>query len=304
MINRLPVILILIIFCSALIAEDRVPQSIAVLEFEAKGVSKVEASTLTDRLRSELVRSKAFTHIERSKIDQVLEEQAFQVSGPMSDETLVEIGELLGAELVVVGSIGKLGSTYTIDLRVVEVASAEIIGSYFKDHRGEIDGLLTKFTFLAAEIAEGGAETVSLENLDEPEPTNKPELPDREELSAEAIRLTARQHAQIDFDQRKWMGFSGATGCVTGAINPALGLLGIFGSNSIAKIARASVPAERLAEIVSYDLMLQALYEDTYTQELKRIRKQTSTQASFGGCCVGMMVAGSIVTAINAASGG
>ena len=128
-------------------------KSIVVMEVDAKGVSDQEASTLTDRFRSELVQTRSFKPIERHQIEQVFQEQKLQVSGTVSDEKLVEIGELLGAELLVIGSIGKLGSTYTIDLRLVDVQSGEITASYFKDHRGEVDGLLGLFRIIAAEIA-------------------------------------------------------------------------------------------------------------------------------------------------------
>ena len=55
--------------------------TIAVLDFEGKGVSKVETSILTDRLRNELVKTKYFRVIERQQMSKILAEQKFQASG-------------------------------------------------------------------------------------------------------------------------------------------------------------------------------------------------------------------------------
>jgi TolB-like protein len=275
-------------------------KSIAVLEFEAKGVSRQEASTLTDRLRSELVRTQAFVQIERSKIEEVLKEQSFQMSGSVSQETLVEIGELLGAELVVVGSIGKVGSTYTIDLRVVDVRSAEIIGSYFKDHKGEIDGLLTKFTILAAEIASGNPTApVTLESMEEPQTVAKVQTVESPVVETpQSLQMTAIRDANADFQQMKWMGYGGGAGCITGITLPPFGgILGMLGSVAAARIMDSDPPPEREAQIAAYDATQQVLYRETYNKELQRLRRKTAGQASFGGCCVGLMLIGSLTAA-------
>ncbi len=63
-------------------------RAIAVLEFEGKGVTEIEASTLTDRFRSELVRTDMFVQIERSRIEKIFEEQKLQLSGVVSDDKL------------------------------------------------------------------------------------------------------------------------------------------------------------------------------------------------------------------------
>ena len=66
-------------------------QSIAVLEFEGRGISAYEAGSLTDRLRSELVKTGAITVVERGRMDRILEEQDFQLTGCTSDECAVEV---------------------------------------------------------------------------------------------------------------------------------------------------------------------------------------------------------------------
>ena len=44
----------------------------------------------------------------------MLKEQGFQQSGCVSSECAVEAGKLLGVDQIVTGSIGKIGSYYTV----------------------------------------------------------------------------------------------------------------------------------------------------------------------------------------------
>ena len=132
---------------------DKIP--IAVLEFEGKGISQLEASTLTDRLRSYLVASGSFLVIERGKMDEILKEQGFQLSGCVSSECAVEVGELLGVRRMITGGIGKIGKTFTLDVRVIDIESGEIIESVSLDYTGEIDGLLGEIRTIAKKLSGG-----------------------------------------------------------------------------------------------------------------------------------------------------
>lgn len=126
---------------------------IAVLELQGQGVSEAEARTLTDRLRSRLVNTQVFQVLEREQMDDVLNEQGFQQSGCVSDECLVEIGRLVGVEQMVGGSIGKIGQTYTLDLRIIDVTSGRILKTVSEDYRGDADGLLEVLETAAQKIA-------------------------------------------------------------------------------------------------------------------------------------------------------
>ena len=139
--------LLLTLFCTAF------GQTMAVLEFDAKGVSEFEASALNDRLNQEIHKLDIFTLIERDQIKSIIEEQGFQQSGCTSSECAVEVGGLLGAQKIVVGSVSRLGLLYTVSARIVDVQTGKIdhIASY--DHRGQISALLSKgITHVATEL--------------------------------------------------------------------------------------------------------------------------------------------------------
>ena len=136
-------VLTLFIF-SCLLAQDG-PPSVAVLDFEANGIPDYEAETLTERLRSEIANTNAFRITDRKLLDKIINEQALQQSGCTTDECSAEIGQLLGAQYMISGAIGKLGETYTvIDSKLVSVSTGAAERTNLNLFKGPIAGLLTE----------------------------------------------------------------------------------------------------------------------------------------------------------------
>jgi len=132
--------LILSLSYSNVFAQDRT--TIAVLDFEGYGISEFEVQTLTNRARSLLVRIGKYQVVERGKMDAILKEQGFQQSGCTSEECIIEVGQLLGVKYMLAGSIGRVGSTYTIDIRIIDVESSKIFKTASYDIEGKIDNVL------------------------------------------------------------------------------------------------------------------------------------------------------------------
>jgi sulfatase modifying factor 1 len=129
------------------------PTTIAVFDLENNGLQNSEVRILTDRLQSELVKIGGYTVVERKKIEKIFEEQKFQMSGCV-EECLIKIGMLLGAKEIVIGSVGRFGSTYTISARLVNATSGEMIQSSDFDTDGNISDLLkTGMQIIAMELS-------------------------------------------------------------------------------------------------------------------------------------------------------
>ena len=116
--------------------------TVAILDFEGRGINQMEAATLTDRLMSEMVATDAVIMVERNQMAEILEEQGLQQSGCTSGECAAEVGALLGVQNMVSGSFGKLGNTYTIDAKMFSVETGATIRTSSKEYKGEVDGLL------------------------------------------------------------------------------------------------------------------------------------------------------------------
>lgn len=113
---------------------------VAVLDLKVTGgLSQNEAATLSARLRTEIAQTGNFEVIERGDMEAVLKEQDFSMSD-LSDcssaDCAVEIGKLLNAGQLVLGSIGKVGKTYSIDVRLVDVSSGKIVKTSKQDYAG------------------------------------------------------------------------------------------------------------------------------------------------------------------------
>ncbi|MCL2763100.1 MAG: CsgG/HfaB family protein, partial [Treponema sp.] len=66
--------------------------------------------------------------VERARIDQILQEQNFQISGMVSDDTAVSIGKFLGAQVIIIGDISGSGNTRRLVFRALDVETGKIMG--------------------------------------------------------------------------------------------------------------------------------------------------------------------------------
>ncbi len=94
---------------------------LAVMDFNAKGVSKVIANAITDLMRAEIVDTGRFIVVERSQMDVILKEQGFQQTGCTDSSCAVEIGKLLSANKVLLGEVNQIESSTIITVRIVDV---------------------------------------------------------------------------------------------------------------------------------------------------------------------------------------
>ena len=127
-------------------------ETVAILDFEGRGISQMEAQTLTDRLMSEMVNTNAVIMVERNQMEEIMQEQGFQQSGCTTSECAAEVGALIGVQNMVSGSFGKLGNSYTIDAKLFSVSTGGTIRSVSKTYKGEVDGLLTIIEIVAWEL--------------------------------------------------------------------------------------------------------------------------------------------------------
>jgi hypothetical protein len=128
-------------------------RNIAVIDFDARGGTNYgESGVLTDRLRAIIVRRDYFNVVDRGKMEAILSEVGFQQTGCTSKECAVEVGKILNAELMITGTIGKLGELYTIDIILIEVETARIIKSITREYEGKVENILPVMEKVADDI--------------------------------------------------------------------------------------------------------------------------------------------------------
>lgn len=134
--------LILFLFiCSILQAAE----TIAVNQLTSGSITIDEAVSLTNALRTELGKSGLYTVMERTQMEEILKEQGFQKSGACDEAgCAIEIGKLLSVKYIVLGNVGRVGGTYTVNVRMVDVGTGEIVKDVTEYHKGTLDMLLVR----------------------------------------------------------------------------------------------------------------------------------------------------------------
>ncbi|UCF96212.1 MAG: hypothetical protein JSV89_13610 [Spirochaetaceae bacterium] len=71
--------------------------------------------------------------VDRENITKIVKEYEFQSSDLTDESTAVEIGKLSGADIIVIGSISYVGEIFYLNIKLISVETAEIIGSSIAD---------------------------------------------------------------------------------------------------------------------------------------------------------------------------
>ena len=74
-----------------------------------------------------IVATRKFRVVDRRSLDAIQKEAKFQYSGDVDDNSAVSIGRLLGANVVITGSVGGTGVTRRIRAKALHVQTAEIL---------------------------------------------------------------------------------------------------------------------------------------------------------------------------------
>jgi hypothetical protein len=154
-INSIAVILI-IVGSSTLFAKEKM--LVAVLDLEPKAVPRILAGAVTDIICSEMVKTGLYTIIERARMNEILKEQEFQATGCTDQTCAVQIGKLLSARKILLGEINKIGQTFIITVRIVDVEKgiSEFSANEKADTEDNLDAAAKKITKnLSLNIVEG-----------------------------------------------------------------------------------------------------------------------------------------------------
>jgi hypothetical protein len=81
--------------------------------------AKESAIFIMDELEYNLIESKKFKIVDRKSLDTIRSEQQFQISGDVSDESARSLGNMLGASIVITGSISGAESTRRLTLNAM-----------------------------------------------------------------------------------------------------------------------------------------------------------------------------------------
>lgn len=116
--------------------------SIAMVNIETQ--EKRLSDYIINELINVIVNKGTLRVVTRQKIDRLQDELHFNMSGFVSDDTAQSIGAMVGAEIIVIGSITLIGTVYRLTIQTLKTATGEILGAYGYDiiYDDRIKGLL------------------------------------------------------------------------------------------------------------------------------------------------------------------
>lgn len=186
--------------------------NIAVLDLDmSSGVSESYRSVLSDRLRLELFKTGSFTVVERSTMEDILAEQSLQLSGCTSTECAVEVGKVLGVTEMVAGSVGQVGSVYTVNVRLIDVETGAVIAAESVDCTCPIDVVLTSSLHEAAQKLARAMEPADTAAPMPAEATYASALPVEKDTSYQRSRAIQVPHSPEVESVFGWMRHTGIT---------------------------------------------------------------------------------------------
>lgn len=104
-------------------------------EEELQGLATDIPQTITEAF----LRGKYIKPVERQEFERLFDEYKLSLQGLTDEETAVEVGKVLGAEYILLGSMIKVGGNVKMNCRLIRTATSEIV---FTDSvRGAYDEL-------------------------------------------------------------------------------------------------------------------------------------------------------------------
>jgi hypothetical protein len=130
------------------------PLKTAVVEFEVKGnVSLKDAGTIAaEWMSSAASKTGRYELYERILLKKVLEEQKLGLSGFISEETAVKVGEIYGVKTIITGSVIEWQGIYSINARIINTESGQILASadYKTRDISALAGIMDKMAMVLA----------------------------------------------------------------------------------------------------------------------------------------------------------
>jgi TolB-like protein len=192
-------------FCADVLAQKSLSvapgpnkKNIAVINLKSgSGVTPGECELISDRLRGDLFNTDKVNVMERDQMQEILKEQGFQSSGACTDEAcLVQMGQLLGVEMLVTGSLGKVGSMFLVNVRMIDVKTAKIVKVVSVDVKGDIEDVVGRLTNISELLV--GAQQAQANSLNEvPAEERKKVEPKEEPVKAEIKRTKEEKNNPV-----------------------------------------------------------------------------------------------------------
>jgi TolB-like protein len=105
-----------------------IPEKSKIVILNVQSDSTALSDYIIDELIANAVNDRLFEVVDRQQLDLIRAEQNFQFSGEVSDQTALDIGKFLGAQIIVSGRVSQVSDRYRFTIRALEVQTARVVG--------------------------------------------------------------------------------------------------------------------------------------------------------------------------------
>ena len=105
---------------------------------------------MVDMLIAELANNPSLIVVQRERVDEIIREQAFQLSGRVTDESTVKIGRLIGANVLVIGRMIVADGVLRLNAQLIGVEQGTVLGAVSAD--GPLEDVATVARLLVARL--------------------------------------------------------------------------------------------------------------------------------------------------------
>ncbi len=130
-----PLFIFLLAFAAISLYSQQNPR-VAVVPFNAIGVSANEALVITGLFETALVKTESFNVIEQNQIAAILDAQAYTLTGCTDETCAIEMGKLLAAEQIIIGDLSAIGGKVILNVKIIDVAEGRNIKADKVDAQG------------------------------------------------------------------------------------------------------------------------------------------------------------------------
>jgi len=105
---------------------------VAVLDFRVENMAAADGKLIVDLLSSALIGTRRFRVLDRSQQESILKEIEFSLSDCVDERCQLQVGRMLSADKIVVGSLGRVGGRYILNAKLLQVQTGEALGSSYQ----------------------------------------------------------------------------------------------------------------------------------------------------------------------------
>jgi len=109
---------------------NNIPRGSKIVILNIQSDSSALSEYIIEEMIANAVNDRNFTVVDRAQLDLIRQEQNFQLSGEVDDNTALAIGRFFGAQTIVSGRVSELDDRYRMSIRALNVQTAQVQGQY------------------------------------------------------------------------------------------------------------------------------------------------------------------------------